>query len=162
PDLETVSLAVEVIRQSLCQEVEGAVTDTVNQVLKQTGAQGRRRKRVQEAYVRELLAAKQIGGCWLIRSDGAANIASGRRDGRLLHLLLVLLSAHTTQYVLWILSWWLLGWMTLKGRFETGWLLAWLFLLVTLIPFRLLATFAAGQLAIRADTLLKRRLLIGV
>jgi ATP-binding cassette subfamily B protein len=52
--------------------------------------------------------------------------------------------------------------MTLKGRFETGWLLAWLFLLVTLIPFRLLATFAAGQLAIRADTLLKRRLLIGV
>src|SRR5262249_6540841 len=54
-----------------------------------------------------------------------------------------------------------LGWMTLRGRLEPGWLLAWLLVLATLIPFRLLTTSAGGRLAIQAGALLKRRLLFG-
>jgi ATP-binding cassette subfamily B protein len=44
---------------------------------------------------------------------------------------------------------------------DRGWLLAWLLLLLTLIPCRLLATSAGGRLAIQAGALLKRRLLFG-
>src|SRR5204862_5082774 len=76
-------------------------------------------------------------------------------------LLAGLLGAHAVEYALWLLSWWLLGWMTLTGRLDLGWLLAWQLLLLTLIPFRLITTWTGGALAIRAGIVLKRRLLFG-
>src|SRR5207248_2007055 len=72
-----------------------------------------------------------------------------------------LLAAHAVEYTLWLLSWWLLGWMTLTGRLDFGWLLAWQLLLLSLIPFRLLTTWMAGRFAIHAGILVKRRLLFG-
>jgi ATP-binding cassette subfamily B protein len=51
--------------------------------------------------------------------------------------------------------------MALQDRFDPGWFLAWLLLLGTVIPFRLLTTFAGGRLSISAGTVLKRRLLFG-
>ena len=49
----------------------------------------------------------------------------------------------------------------LQGRFDTGSLLAWALLLLTLIPCRLLATWWQGRLAISAGGLLKQWLLSG-
>src|ERR687888_522752 len=55
----------------------------------------------------------------------------------------------------------MLGQGALQGRLDLGWLLAWALLLVTLVPFRLLATWSQGRLAIGAGGLLKQRLLYG-
>ena len=44
---------------------------------------------------------------------------------------------------------------------DSGWLAAWVLLLLTLIPFRLLATWFQGRFSIRAGALLKQRLLQG-
>ena len=65
------------------------------------------------------------------------------------------------QYLLWLLAWWMIGQGALQGRLDPGWLLAWALLLVTLVPFRLLATWSQGRLAIGAGGLLKQRLLYG-
>jgi ATP-binding cassette subfamily B protein len=83
------------------------------------------------------------------------------REARLPRLLAALAGAHLCEYSLWILSWWLLGWMTFQGRLDLGWLLAWLLLLLMLIPFHLLTTWTGGLFAMRAGALLKRRLLFG-
>ena len=74
---------------------------------------------------------------------------------------MALVASHALGYVLWILSWWLLGRGALEGRLDRGWLLAWGLILLTLIPFRLLASYAGGLLSVRAGALLKRRLLYG-
>jgi ATP-binding cassette subfamily B protein len=55
----------------------------------------------------------------------------------------------------------MVGQGALQGRFDPGWLLAWVLLLVTLVPFRMLATWSQGRLAIGAGGLLKQRLLYG-
>jgi ATP-binding cassette subfamily B protein len=55
----------------------------------------------------------------------------------------------------------MIGQGALQGRFDPGWLLAWALLLVTLVPFRLLAAWSQGRLAIWAGGLLKQRLLAG-
>ena len=68
---------------------------------------------------------------------------------------------HTLQYLLWLLAWWVIGQGALQGRFDTGSLLAWALLLLTLIPCRLLATWWQGRLAIGAAGLLKQWLLEG-
>jgi ATP-binding cassette subfamily B protein len=75
--------------------------------------------------------------------------------------LLELVVAHGVQYLLWLLSWWMVGRAALEGRLDRGWLLAWALLLVTLVPFQVLVTWLQGRLAIGAGALLKRRLLAG-
>jgi ATP-binding cassette subfamily B protein len=65
------------------------------------------------------------------------------------------------HYLLFLLSWWLVGRGALTGRLEVGWLLAWALLLLTLIPLRLLAAWWKGQAALSAGRLLRQRLLYG-
>src|SRR5262249_13534720 len=106
-------------------------------------------------------AHARVGGCWLLRPAGAAGLGTQARETRLPRLLLTLLGAHACAYGLWVLSWWLLGAQALRGRLEPGWLAAWLLLLATLIPLRLLSTAAGGLLSIHGGAVLKRRLLVG-
>jgi ATP-binding cassette subfamily B protein len=84
------------------------------------------------------------------------------RQARLPRHLLVLIGAHTVQYFLLLLSWWLVGRGALEGRLDLGWLLAWGLILLTTVPFRLLMIWSQGVLAIGAGGLLKQRLLYGV
>ena len=72
-----------------------------------------------------------------------------------------LIGAYLGEYALWILSWWLIGKGALEGTFDTGWLLAWALLLLTIVPFRLLSTWLQGVVSIGFAALLKRRLLYG-
>jgi ATP-binding cassette subfamily B protein len=161
PDLERIRLAPEMVRAALCRDIEGQNADVVERMLSGTGVRGRRREQARRALACELLAAKSVGGCWLLRAAGSAGVAHQAREAHVPRLLLTLISAHVVEYGLWIVSWWLLGWMTLRGRLEIGWLLAWFLLLVSVIPFRLITTTAGGLFSIRAGAILKRRLLFG-
>jgi ATP-binding cassette subfamily B protein len=161
PQLATVRLAPAVVRTALCAEMEAPVAGAIEEVLAEAGIRGRRLGWARAAYLGEVLARKRIGDCWLIRSAGGANWRTQAREAGFLPLLGVLLVAHASAYALWVLSWWLLGWLALQGRLDPGWFLAWLLLLGTLIPFRLFTTAAGGRLSIRAGAALKRRLLVG-
>jgi ATP-binding cassette subfamily B protein len=154
-------IEAELLRTALCQEVEAPVARGVDRLLDEARVRGRRRQRTRQALLDSLLAGQRVAGCWLLRQPATAGFASQARAVRLPRLLLWLLGAHTCAYGLWVLSWWLLGGLSLAGRLDRGWLLAWLLLLLTLLPFRLLATAAGGSLAIRAGAILKRRLLAG-
>jgi ATP-binding cassette subfamily B protein len=161
PERGVVQVRQENVCQELCRAVEAPVADQVEGCLTQAGLRGRRRPRARAALLRQLLAPARVEGCWLLRPAGTAVLASLAREARVPRLLGTLLAAHALDYGLWILSWGLLGWMSLTGRFETGWLLAWLLLLLASLPLRLLGTAAGGRLAIRAGAVLKTRLLVG-
>ena len=161
PDRRVVHRPVAEVRDALCREVEGAHAGEVDQLLADAELPGRRRPRVRQALFRQLLVNKFVVGCWLLRPGGAAGLGSQVREARLWHLIFILLFAHAWSYGLWVLSWWLLGSLSLNGRLAPGWLAAWMLLLVTLIPCRLAATFAGGLLSIHGGSLLKRRLLVG-
>lgn len=72
-----------------------------------------------------------------------------------------ILAAHTSEYLLWILSWALIGTISLNGRLDRGWLIGWALLLFTLTPWRLYTTWKQGTVAIRIGGMLKARLLHG-
>jgi ATP-binding cassette subfamily B protein len=83
------------------------------------------------------------------------------RERGLLRHLGVLLASHAAQYALWLLSWYVVGLAALQGRYDGGWLAAWVLLLATIVPLRLLALQRQGLVAVQAGALLKRRLLLG-
>jgi ATP-binding cassette subfamily B protein len=161
PELTRVYRPAGKVRAALCRDVEAPVAGEVERALGLTGVRGRRWQRAREALLGELLADSRVGGCWLLRTPGAAGLPAQAREAGLPRLLAALVGAHTVQIGLYVLSWWLLGWLTLHGRLDPGWLAAWLLLLAALVPCRMLATAAGGTLSVRAGALLKRRLLAG-
>lgn len=120
-----------------------------------------RRSRARTAILRQRLSAARVGACWLLRIPAGASFGRQLSHARLPRRLLELVVAHGVQYLLWLLSWWMVGRAALEGRLDRGWLLAWALLLVTLVPFQLLVTWLQGRLAIGVGALLKRRLLAG-
>jgi ATP-binding cassette subfamily B protein len=145
----------------LCYEYEAALRPEVDWLLDEAGVPKGRQARVQAAILRQQLGPVWIGGCWLLRLPASASIWSQARQAGLLHCLLVFVGAHTVQYLLWLLAWWIIGRGALEGRLDWGWLFAWVLLLLTLVPFRLLVTWLQGKLAIGLGGLLKQRLLYG-
>jgi ATP-binding cassette subfamily B protein len=161
PERSVVGCPLEEVRAALCEGVEAAAAPEVERVLKEVGLRGPRLQRCRRALLGELLASRRVGHLWLLRPGRAGGPAAEVRAARLPSLLALLTGAHVVALGLFTLSWWLLGWMTLHGRFDRGWLAAWLLLLLSAIPFRLLGSYAGGMLSLRSGTLLKRRLLLG-
>jgi ATP-binding cassette subfamily B protein len=161
PARTAVSCPLGEVRAALCGGVEAAAAPGVERALQEVGLRGPRLQRGREGLLRELLAGRRVGPFWLLRPGRAAGPAAEVRAAGLPRLLAALVGAQVVALGLYTLSWWLLGWMTLHGRFDRGWLAAWLLLLLTAIPFRLLGSYAAGVLSLRAGILLKRRLLLG-
>lgn len=161
PDLSQSRRPLEEVRAAVCGAVEGPAAARVEHVLNAAGVRGRRRQHARQATLRGLLSPTRIGGCWLLRSSGGTGLVAQAREVRLPRLLACMLTAQVAASGLFLLSWWILGQMTLAGQLEPGWLHAWLLLLVTLIPFRLLALAAEGLVSLRAGAVLKRQLLNG-
>src|SRR5262249_27228180 len=137
-----------------CSEVEGTHAAEVDALLAEAGLDERRAERARSALLAQRLAGESIGGCWLVRAPGGAPTRWGR-------WLVLRLSAPTVGPARWVLAWWLLGWLTFRGRLDAGWLAAWLLLLASLVPFRLLGVAAGGRLALELGSALRRRLLAG-
>jgi ATP-binding cassette subfamily B protein len=161
PDLTLAHPETSAVRAALRRELEAPAIGEVDRILDQVGIRGRRRHRARQAILRERLAAERLGGCWLLRPAGSLGLRAQAREAGLARPFAALLTAQALEAGLWALAWWLLGWMALGGRFEPGWLAAWLLILASITPARAMGTLAAGRLAIRAGALLKRRLLVG-
>lgn len=161
PDLSLGEVNPETLRAALCRDIQAPAVDRVERLLASADIARSRRAQARDAILGELLAPERIGGCWLLRPSGRAPVRSLAREARLPQLFVVLVASHAGCYLLWISSWWLLGRSALGGRLDHGWLLAWGLVLLSLLPFRLLALSAAGVLSVRAGALLKRRLLFG-
>jgi ATP-binding cassette, subfamily B, bacterial len=161
PDLVVHRLRRAVVRAALCRDLEAPLAAEVDRLLVEARVPRRCQARARTAILRERLGPRPIGSCWLLRHPPGASLWQQARLARLPCRLLALVGGHAVQYLLWLLAWWMVGRGALQGRFDPGWLLAWPLLLVTLVPFRLLATWSQGRLAIGAGGLLKQRLLYG-
>ena len=148
PDLIVRKLSSATVRQALCYADEEALRAEVAWLLAEAGVPKCRQARAQAAILREQLGPVRIGGCWLLRLPASTSIWSQARYTGLRRCLLGFVGAHTAQYLLWLLAWWIIGRGALEGRLDWGWLLAWALLLLTLVPLRLLVTWLQGKLAV--------------
>jgi ATP-binding cassette, subfamily B, bacterial len=161
PELDEHLRPLEEVHEALCREVEALRAPQVEQVLERAVVPAGRKARARAALLRELLSEKRVEGCWLLRLPPGSSFLGQARHLGLSRLAGALLLSYVGQSVLLILSWWLLGRGALRGRLDTDWLVAWVLMLLTLIPLRLLSVWSGGRLAILTGALLKRRLLAG-
>lgn len=161
PDLETHTFRLEQVRSALCSALEAPLVAEIDRLLGDAGVRARRRERARAVLLAERLVEARIGGCWILRLSPHAGLWTQARHAGLPRRLATLIGAHLAQNALWILSWWMVGRGAMQDRLDHGWLIAWALVLLTLLPFRVLATWSAGVFSIDAGGLLKQRLLAG-
>jgi ATP-binding cassette subfamily B protein len=133
----------------------------IDRLLAATAVPPAQRREAKQAILRQWLNAATLANGWrLVPSPGSSFWQQIRRAG-VAGRLLAFLAAHTVQYALFLLSWWLIGRAVLQGDLGREWLLAWAVLLLALVPLRLLVNGLQASVAIRAGRLLQKRLLYG-
>jgi ATP-binding cassette subfamily B protein len=120
-----------------------------------------RRRAALDLLLTESLRGRRFDELWLLRVPPGASAGLWLRQANAFRTGAAILAAHTSQYLLWIVSWALIGQLSLNGQLDRGWLLAWALLLFTLVPLRLLTTWKQGLLAVGVGGMLKARLLQG-
>jgi ATP-binding cassette subfamily B protein len=152
---------IRVVRDALTAALVAARAPSVAGALKGAGLTGADAERARDALLREWIAGAPVGGCWLLRPGPAASVGAVARESGLGLLMAAFMLGHLGALVCNTLAWLLLGRGALGGRLDRGWLTAWLLLLFTALPLRVLSSWAGGLLAVRAGAALKRRLLAG-
>jgi ATP-binding cassette subfamily B protein len=161
PDLSVRRVRSDEVGALLCRTTEEPLAVEVGRLLEEIGVPQRRRARARSAILEQRLGSKWIAECWSLRNPPAASLWRRAQMARLAPRLTLFFVSHVTQYVLWLLSWWVIGQAALGGRADRGLLAAWVLLLLTTIPLRLVETWSAGLFAVGAGGLIKQRLLQG-
>ena len=154
PDMSVQFVLASEVRSIICREAERPHVKEVTALIKEIGLSGRSARQAKTALMGQRLVDEQIGGVWMLRAPGFAEV-SWRSS------LMRLVGTHIVEQSCSVAAWTLLGWMTLSGRLDSGWLLAWLLLLISIVPFRLLTLAAGGRLSLEFGASLRRRLLAG-
>lgn len=159
PDLKKVRLHWEVLRNLLFRRQRLALLPELERLLEYAAVSSRRRNCSLQLLLDECLADARVAGCWTLRLRAGASIwRHARAQGLPLKFGLLLVS-YAAAYLVWLLSWWVLGSSALQGRFDRGWIGAWALLLLTMVPLRLFATWMQGVTAAEAGWVCRQKLL---
>jgi ATP-binding cassette subfamily B protein len=161
PDLGKRRLSPSALRSALTARMETPLLAEIGQLLDRAEVASSDRAAALQAILRQRLSERRIGGIWLLRLPPSAGFRLQLKQARVFRRLLALAAAHSIQYILWILAWWVVGSNVINRRADSGWLVLWALLLLTLIPFRVLITWLQGLVAIGAGARLKQRLFFG-
>ncbi len=161
PDLSTRWLKTDGLYERLARNAETPGQARVDRLLDEAQLSASRKARTRRFFLREQLARVPFHDCWVLRPAAGAKTRDWLRQASIVRNGTSLAIAHTVQYLLWIVSWAVLGQLSFQGHFDTGWRLGWALLLLTMVPLQLLTTWKQGQLVIGFGGLLKRRLLCG-
>jgi ATP-binding cassette subfamily B protein len=161
PELEIHRIALVDVCDEIRKPVEQAQRSELAELLAAAGIRERFQGKAMRFLLNDQLGNTRFDQCWLLRPHAGATPMRLLRETGAVQNAAALIGAHTLQYLLWLVSWAILGRLSLEGRMDRGWLLAWALLLFTLIPCQVLTTWCQGLFAIGLGSLLKRRLLYG-
>jgi ATP-binding cassette subfamily B protein len=153
-------LPAEHLEAELRRPLEEPVVGVIDRMLERS-VPPKRRARARAALLRERLGTRRVEGCWLLRARPGTSLIAHVRRLRLDNRLLLGLGAHVLAYGLELASWWAVAHGALQGRFDSGWLTAWMLILLTVVLVRMLGARSANAFATGTGSLLRTRLLAG-
>jgi len=145
----------------LTRDLDAAIRPEVDRIVALTALRARRRAAVTNAIVRQRLAGEELRGITMLRPPAAAPFVWQMRQSGVFGRLGAVIGLFVLLYGAEIWGWQLIGGGTLTGRLDWGWLIAWLLLLLTMIPWRLLGRWNEAMFSLDVGRLIKSRLLAG-
>jgi ATP-binding cassette subfamily B protein len=161
PDLKVHRCPYDTLRTVMCLEHEAPLAGEIDRLLEAAGLPRGRRAGVRRAMLKERVGTKALGNCWILRASPSTGFWRQLTQAHLPRRLAWMLCLFSTVYGLELLSWGLMGDAALSGRLDMGWMSAWVLLVLSLVPLRLLAGWLNSTFALDAGRILKKRLLAG-
>jgi ATP-binding cassette, subfamily B, bacterial len=149
------------LRAAIGASLEAAASASLDAVLSDLELTVRERRRVLQSVVDTRLGSVSLAEAWVLDVPVTRTLWTHMRRAGVLRQLGAFASAYSLEYVLWIGSWILVGKWALEGRFDTGWLLGWALLLLTLIPVHMLAMWEQSKAAVSGAAVVMQLLLEG-
>ncbi len=162
PDLRPSKVAVQVLIDWLCTPLQTPYLPAIDRLLDVAEVPAERRTQARLAMLQEHLASEQVGSCWLLRASPDSGLWAQVTQARLPRQLVWMMTAFLALYVAEMAGWGLMGQMTLNGHLDSGWFIAWVMLMLSLVPLRLIAGWLDASFALDFGRLLKTRLLSGI
>lgn len=161
PHRGRITCRVDDFASLLSQPSDAAVRPEVERILDAAKVRPRRRAAVADAMVRQRIAGEEVSGITMLRAPATSHFGMQLRQAGVFSRLGVVLGLFVLLYGSEVWGWSLIGGGTLSGRLDWGWLIAWLLLLLTMMPWRLLSGWNEAMFALDIGRLIKSRLLAG-
>ncbi len=161
PDLLSRVLTVADVRRAMCEPIIAPARADAVSLIKRAGLSGARSDRAVERLLHQRLGDRWVGRAWLLRPSPAAPMRELLRAEGVPVRVVAFVLVYALELGVTITAWWLIGTLLFAGRVDPGWTLAWLLLLLTLVPCRMGKVALIGDILGRVEVILKRRLLVG-
>jgi ATP-binding cassette, subfamily B, bacterial len=145
----------------LCRNRNVAVRPEIDRIIEAAKIKPYRRSAVADAMVHQRIAGEDINGITMLRIPAAAQFGQQMRVAGIFSRLAVIVGLFFLLYGAEVWGWQLIGGGTISGQLQLGWLVAWLLLLLTMIPLSLLSGWNEAVFALDIGRLVKSRLLAG-
>jgi ATP-binding cassette subfamily B protein len=149
------------IAKMLCGPKEEMLRPQIEDLLNRAEIPGKKRAAIKQELLSTHLSPVLLKGFWLLRLAPYRSFFKTLLQAKVIFPFFTFLLVHTFQYLLWILSWWVIGKGALEGHLHLEWIMGWGLLLLSLVPLKALVTWAEGRLAIAVGGVFKQRLLYG-
>ncbi len=160
PELRRVTLPLNVLRAAIVKEMEDAVRASVANVASAVGGDAATRERLECALLQQKLARQGVHGLHRVQAAMAGPFAMAVRRAGIVGAFGRFVAAYALQYGLWLLAWWIAAQWALQGIVDWGWVVAWVLLLITVIPLQTYCSWLQGAISVAVGALIKQRLLI--
>ncbi|WP_394849784.1 ATP-binding cassette domain-containing protein [Pendulispora brunnea] len=145
----------------LTAPLEGGPGKRVDQWLARMQLSPRRAVRARDHLLRHVIGGRRLEGLWILRGHASTSFLRELHHHGASRRVLFFSGAAIVQILLSVGGWILLGRGALDGVVQTGWLVAWVLVVLSGVGAQLVSSWSAGQLAIDIGVQLKRRLLTG-
>lgn len=159
PDRTIHAVPATALEKVLCRWFETPARQSLDRLVQRIHIPGKQAERLLDGILQQRFGSMRLRGFWVLRCSPHGRFLPQARHMKLPRNLALLLGARVLQYAIFLLSWWLIGKGLLGSGLELAWLAAWAFLLLTLVPLSVFASWAGGQVAIDAGTLIQQRLM---
>jgi ATP-binding cassette, subfamily B, bacterial len=158
PDLSEIRIERSRVSSVFREAVETSRSGALDRLLAtvSSGRDALRRRMIAERFGEE-----QIGECWLIRRSLRQSFWRHLVDGGVRAYVFALTATHVARYVIFVLAWAVIGRAALEGKPDGAWLVAWMLLLLLLVPIHYIASSLQGLVALSCGFVLRQRLLYG-
>ena len=145
----------------LRHHLDAPLIEQWEQLLDEAEVPAANRAAARQALLEARLGEQPATRCWMLRPAPASTFWRHMRHARLPRRLMVFLMAYAGASLASAGSWWLIGGAAIEGRFDPGTLLAWSFILLSVVPLGVFAMWSQGVFMTGVSGILKLQLLAG-
>lgn len=161
PDLRVKKRSLVSVYKSLTANIESELLPEIEGLLQHANILKTRWSRTKSALLQQRMAGQHLDGFWMLRIPPGGDFKTQLSYDQLPKLVIIMMLVFAIVYALETTGWVLIGRGALSGRLDSGWLLAWALLLLSMVPLQIWGSWLQGMFSIKFATLLKQRLLSG-